>query len=93
MTVKGIYKDGVIHLLEKTNLKEDQEVIILLDENDTDQNNTIPSFEEFKANVTGDFLKFNDEALRGIYEGHYRIGVTKCKDIEDLKRSLESDED
>ncbi len=61
--------------------------------NESIKQQTIPSFEEFKANVTGDFKKYNDETLRAIYEGHYRIGVTKCKDIEDLKRSLESDDD
>ncbi len=58
----------------------------------SDKKQTIPSFEEFKASATGDFKKFNDETLRAIYEGHYRINLTRCESIEDFKKSLESND-
>ncbi|MCP4159371.1 MAG: hypothetical protein GY760_04815 [Deltaproteobacteria bacterium] len=61
--------------------------------NESVKQQTIPSFEEFKANVTGDYKKFNDEALKAIYEGHYKIGVTKFKDIDEFKEKLFNDED
>ncbi len=59
----------------------------------SDKKQTIPSFEEFKASVTGDFKKFNDETLRAVYEGHYRIDLTSFDSLEDFKEKLFADED
>ncbi len=60
--------------------------------NESVKQQTIPSFEEFKANVTGDYKKFNDETLKAIYESEYDIDLTTFDSIEDFKKKLFADE-
>ncbi|GMT50059.1 MAG: hypothetical protein IEMM0008_1598 [bacterium] len=46
-----------------------------------------------KDKATGDFKKFNEETLEAIEEIEKGDNLVVCKDFEDLKRKLESDDE
>jgi len=51
---------------------------------------------ELRKKATGDFAKFNDDTLLAIHESGNDINdinMTKCKDLEDFKQILFSNDD
>ncbi len=51
-----------------------------------------PKKDSLKAKATGDFKKFNEETLQAIDDVENNRNLIECKDFEDFKKMLFSDE-